>query len=116
MNPQIQLSLEETDSVIISLNQHSIMEPKVIGFSVYMLKKQSFTETAPAAFFKKMKSTINSQYTNSRQVSHRLVADFHIHTSCSLNIYIYTNELYKKVRYVLRWSDFVSLPDECYRY
>ncbi|XP_048488700.1 calpain-C [Plutella xylostella] len=71
MNPQIQLSLEETDSVIISLNQHSIMEPKVIGFSVYMLKKQSFTETAPAAFFKKMKSTINSQYTNSRQVSHR---------------------------------------------
>lgn len=70
MNPQIQISLEEPDSVVISLNQHSIMEPKVIGFSVYTLTK-GLTETAPAAFFKKNKSTMNSQYTNSRQVSHR---------------------------------------------
>ncbi|CAG5028936.1 unnamed protein product [Parnassius apollo] len=70
MNPQIQLDLHEPDTVIISLNQHSIMEPKVIGFSIYKLPK-GLTETASAFFFKKTKSSINSQYTNSRQVSKR---------------------------------------------
>lgn len=74
MNPQIQIILDEPDTVVISLNQHSIMEPKVIGFSVYTLTKY-LTETAPAAFFKKNKSTVNSQYTNSRQVSHRYVSN-----------------------------------------
>ncbi|KAL0851764.1 hypothetical protein ABMA28_000076 [Loxostege sticticalis] len=70
MNPQIQLILNEPDTVVISLNQHSIMEPKVIGFSIYKMPK-FLTETASPLFFKKIKSTINSQYTNSRQVSHR---------------------------------------------
>ncbi|CAH2985193.1 unnamed protein product [Chilo suppressalis] len=70
MNPQIQLILNESDTVVISLNQHSIMEPKVIGFSIYKLPK-FLTETASLEFFKKIKSSINSQYTNSRQVSHR---------------------------------------------
>lgn len=37
MNPQVQLFLEEPSTVIISLNQHSFMEPKIIGFSVYLL-------------------------------------------------------------------------------
>lgn len=70
MNPQIQLVLNESDTAIISLNQHSIMEPKVIGFSIYKIPKP-LTETASALFFKKTKSSINSQYTNSRQVSER---------------------------------------------
>ncbi|XP_072930857.1 calpain-C isoform X2 [Epargyreus clarus] len=70
MNPQIQLELNEPDTVIISLNQHSIMEPKVIGFSIYKIPK-GLKETASPLFFKKTRSSINSQYTNSRQVSER---------------------------------------------
>lgn len=73
MNPQIQLMLSDPDTVIISLNQHSIMEPKVIGFSIYKLPK-SLNETASPLFFKKTKSSVNSQYTNSRQVSTRFVS------------------------------------------
>ncbi|XP_045784098.1 calpain-C isoform X2 [Maniola jurtina] len=74
MNPQIQIVLNEPDTVIISLNQHSIMEPKVIGFSIYKISK-CLTETASPLFFKKTKSSINSQYTNSRQVSERCLLD-----------------------------------------
>ncbi|KAJ8736908.1 hypothetical protein PYW07_000179 [Mythimna separata] len=69
-NPQIQIVLTEPDTVIISLNQHCIMEPKVIGFSIYKIPSP-LNETAKALFFRKVKSTINSQYTNSRQVTHR---------------------------------------------
>nr|CAD7423194.1 unnamed protein product [Timema monikensis] len=70
INPQLHLILSEMEEVIISLNQHSIMEPKVIGFTAYSLPKNS-TETTGKSFFKKNKSLVNSQYTNSRQVSHR---------------------------------------------
>ncbi|XP_046997193.1 calpain-C [Schistocerca americana] len=70
INPQLHLILSEMEEVIISLNQHSIMEPKVIGFTAYSLPKNS-TETIGKTFFKKNKSLVNSQYTNSRQVSHR---------------------------------------------
>lgn len=58
------------EEVIVSLNQHSVMEPKVIGFTIYSLPKNS-SETIGRAFFKKNKSLINSSYTNTRQVSHR---------------------------------------------
>lgn len=86
------------EEVIVSLNQHSIMEPKVrkltikigqsrfpdnvgftfspplflqvIGFTAYTLPKNN-TESINKQFFKKNKSLVNSQYTNSRQVSHR---------------------------------------------
>lgn len=37
INPQLQLFLTEKEDVIISLNQHSVMEPKVIGFTIYNL-------------------------------------------------------------------------------
>ncbi|GBO98758.1 Calpain-C, partial [Eumeta japonica] len=74
VNPQIQISLEEEDTVVICLNQFSIMEPKVIGFSLYTLSKP-LNEMAPANFFKKQKSAINSQYTNSKQVSNRCKLD-----------------------------------------
>ncbi|KAF2879870.1 hypothetical protein ILUMI_26300 [Ignelater luminosus] len=70
INPQLHLILSEMEEVIVSLNQHSIMEPKVIGFTAYSLPK-STTEMLGRAFFKKNKSLVNSQYTNSRQVSHR---------------------------------------------
>lgn len=70
INPQLQLLLSEMEEVILSLNQHSIMEPKVIGFTCYSLPKSS-TETLGKSFFKKNKSLFNSQYTNSTQVSHR---------------------------------------------
>ncbi|KAI4469403.1 calpain [Holotrichia oblita] len=70
INPQLHLLLSEMEEVIVSLNQHSIMEPKVIGFTAYALPK-STTESIGRVFFKKNKSLINSQYTNSRQVSHR---------------------------------------------
>lgn len=70
INPQLHLILSEMEEVIISLNQHSIMEPKVIGFTGYLLPKSS-SENTGRAFFKKNKSLVNSQYTNSRQVSHR---------------------------------------------
>lgn len=70
INPQLHLLLSELEEVVVSLNQHSIMEPKVIGFTSYSLPKSS-TETIGKAFFKKNKSLFNSQYTNSRQVSHR---------------------------------------------
>lgn len=70
INPQLHLILSEMEEVVISLNQHSIMEPKVIGFTAYTLPKIN-TETTGKNFFRKYKSLFNSQYTNSRQVSHR---------------------------------------------
>ncbi|KAJ8665175.1 hypothetical protein QAD02_006837 [Eretmocerus hayati] len=74
INPQLHLILSEMEEVIVSLNQHSIMEPKVIGFTAYSLPKNS-TDSINRQFFKKNKSLINSQYTNSRQVSHRCQLD-----------------------------------------
>lgn len=72
INPQLQLFLTEREDVIISLCQHSIMEPKVIGFTLYNLNSLSkITECLPKTFFKKHKSLLNSQYTNSRQISQR---------------------------------------------
>jgi calpain-9 len=75
INPQLQLFLSEKEDVIISLNQHSVMEPKVIGFTLYNLNnlanQPKVTECLPKAFFKKHKSLLNSQYTNSRQISQR---------------------------------------------
>uniref|UniRef100_A0A1B6CAH4 Calpain catalytic domain-containing protein n=1 Tax=Clastoptera arizonana TaxID=38151 RepID=A0A1B6CAH4_9HEMI len=73
INPQLHLILSEMEEVIISLNQHSIMEPKVIGFTAYSLPKNNMDTTR--TFFKKNKSLVNSQYTNSRQVSHRCQLD-----------------------------------------
>ncbi|XP_022241080.1 calpain-C-like [Limulus polyphemus] len=67
-NPQYQLILSDTQEVLISLNQHSVLEPKVIGFSLYQMSKSS-CEMLGRSFFKKIKSLVNSQYSNSRQIS-----------------------------------------------
>lgn len=68
INPQLHLIVSDADEVVISLNQHSVLEPKVIGFSVYPLPKMTGSDLINRAFFKKTKSLANSQYTNSRQV------------------------------------------------
>ena len=68
INPQLHLILSEMEEAIVSLNQHSVMEPKVIGFTLYPVSKGAF-DSMGKTFFKKNKSLVNSQYTNSRQVS-----------------------------------------------
>lgn len=52
------------------MNSSNFCHFKVIGFTAYTLPKNS-TESINKQFFKKNKSLVNSQYTNSRQVSHR---------------------------------------------
>ncbi|ODN05130.1 Calpain-C [Orchesella cincta] len=69
INPQLHLLLSDMEEVVLSLNQHAIMDPRVIGFTVYPVLKN--TDSIGKSFFKKNKSLINSQYTNSRQVSQR---------------------------------------------
>ncbi|KAH9642378.1 hypothetical protein HF086_004910 [Spodoptera exigua] len=94
-NPQIQIVLTEPDTVIISLNQHCIMEPKVIGFSIYKIPAP-LNETAKALFFRKVKSTINSQYTNSRQVTHSafiiMPTTFEPRDEANFTLRIYSNK------------------------
>lgn len=68
INPQFQLILPDSADIVICLSQHSVLEPKVIGFTVYQASKTS-TETIGKSFFKRNKSFLNSQYSNSRQVS-----------------------------------------------
>lgn len=71
INPQLHLILSDMEEVVISLNQHSVMEPKVVGFTAYPLSKNGL-DSISKAFFKKHKSLVNSQYTNSRQVCERV--------------------------------------------
>ena len=61
--------LSDSEEVVVSLNQHSVLEPKVVGFSIYPLPKLTGPDLINKAFFKKTKSLVNSQYTNSRQVN-----------------------------------------------
>uniref|UniRef100_T1JH14 Calpain catalytic domain-containing protein n=1 Tax=Strigamia maritima TaxID=126957 RepID=T1JH14_STRMM len=70
INPQFHLMLSDMEEVIISLNQHCILEPKVIGYTLYQLPKNN-ADNIDKSFYKKNKSFVNSQYTNSRQVTHR---------------------------------------------
>nr|CAD7572397.1 unnamed protein product [Timema californicum] len=62
--------IEESNEDIDEQSTSSRQEKRVIGFTAYSLPKNS-TETTGKSFFKKNKSLVNSQYTNSRQVSHR---------------------------------------------
>ncbi|CAG0879062.1 unnamed protein product [Darwinula stevensoni] len=73
INPQLLIICEDPDDVIISLSQGSIMEPKVIGFTIYTLSKP-VTNALGQEFFRKHKSLFTSQYTNSR----------HLNNSCHL--------------------------------
>ncbi|XP_031634327.1 calpain-C [Contarinia nasturtii] len=73
INPQLQLFVAEKEDVIIALNQHTAVEPKVIGFTMYKLNsiKNKLTENLSKEFFKNQVSFINSDYGNSRHVSYR---------------------------------------------
>lgn len=37
INPQLLLTIQEKEDVIVALNQHTAVEPKVIGFTIYKL-------------------------------------------------------------------------------
>lgn len=91
LNPQLEITLqmESDDLVVCCLNQHSVLEPQVVGFSIYsansmtqangnvlnknnncqnMTKGGKSFQRLEKSFFKKHKSLLNSSYSNSRQV------------------------------------------------
>lgn len=77
INPQLLLNIQEKQEVVIALNQHTAVEPKVIGFTMYKLSglinggKGKFSECLPKDFFKTQVSFLNSDYGNTRHVSYR---------------------------------------------
>ncbi|KAG4066661.1 hypothetical protein HA402_007297 [Bradysia odoriphaga] len=77
INPQLQLFVTDKEDVIIALNQHTAVEPKVIGFTMYKLTnvKNKVSESLSKEFFKSQVSFINSDYGNSRHVSYRCNLD-----------------------------------------
>ncbi|KAH8041364.1 hypothetical protein HPB51_014645 [Rhipicephalus microplus] len=74
INPQFQLILSESEEVVISLSQDAVIEPKVMGFTIYQTPKPP-NEALDKAFFKKNKSLLSSQYSNCKQVSVRCVME-----------------------------------------
>lgn len=104
-NPQLEITLpltsEPEDLTVFCLSQHSVLDPKVVGFSVYGASNTSRGSSGPASpdcrtpisigesgrnsglrdkldhrpfdkqWFKRNKSLINSPYTNSKQISLR---------------------------------------------
>merc|ERR1712226_1067858 len=46
MNPRLCLSLQETGDVVMALNQHTAMDPKVIGFTGYPLTPSATTSSS----------------------------------------------------------------------
>jgi len=69
INPQLQLHLSQQDKLVLSLSQHSVSDPQVIGFTGYPLPPDS--DSIGRSYFKNNRSMMNSQYTNSRHVTHR---------------------------------------------
>jgi len=69
INPQLQLHVAQQDKVILSLSQHCVSEPQVIGFTGYPLPPES--DSIGRSYFRSNRSLLNSQYTNSRHVTHR---------------------------------------------
>lgn len=76
-NPQLLLHLNQSDTIIVCLNQHSILEPKVIGFSVYAFNNQNgnLETRLDKSYFKRNRSLYNSLYTNTKQISLRCKLD-----------------------------------------
>lgn len=81
MNPQLSINLSEADEVVLALNQHTATDPKVIGFTGYAINNNETggsgngtegTTQLGKSYFKSRKSLLNSQYTNSRQVTIRM--------------------------------------------
>ena len=75
MNPQLVITVPDETDVILSVAQNNALEPQVIGFTGYDLSEEvaaadSHLDTSKQ-FFKTKRSLVNSQYTNSRQVTLR---------------------------------------------
>jgi len=70
INPQLQLHLGSHDTCVLSLSQHCVSEPQVIGFTGYPLPPES--DSIGRSYFRSNRSLLNSQYTNSRHVTHRV--------------------------------------------
>ncbi|CAG0922996.1 unnamed protein product [Notodromas monacha] len=84
LNPQMLLGVAERQEVVVSVSQHAILEPKVVGFSLYRLTNSNQTDDSvphqkyvacTRDYFRRHKSFFNSEYTNSRQVSARVVLE-----------------------------------------
>ncbi|XP_017097518.1 calpain-C isoform X1 [Drosophila bipectinata] len=71
INPQLLISIQDRQDVVIALNQHTAVEPKVIGFTMYTWDRDyGFNECLPKDFFKSHVSLLNSDYGNTRHVSY----------------------------------------------
>lgn len=44
LNPQLQLFVADKEDVIVALNQHTAVEPKVIGFTMYKLNSSEYNQ------------------------------------------------------------------------
>ncbi|UYV82519.1 CalpC [Cordylochernes scorpioides] len=89
VNPQLQLTVTETGESLVSLTQHSVLEPRVIGFAIYqgLTKRKCVNadgmfqvpkcheDKLDKAFFKRTKAFYNSQYSNGRQVCARCILE-----------------------------------------
>jgi calpain-9 len=74
MNPQLVITVPDATDVILSVAQNNALEPQVIGFTGYDLSEEASadgTMDTTKDFFKTKRSLVNSQYTNSRQVTLR---------------------------------------------
>ncbi|SPP89516.1 calpain-C [Drosophila guanche] len=71
INPQLLVSVQEKQDVVIALNQHTAVEPKVIGFTMYTWNREyNLNECLQKDFFKNHVSFLNSDYGNTRHVSY----------------------------------------------
>ncbi|XP_017034801.1 calpain-C [Drosophila kikkawai] len=71
INPQLLISVQERQEVVVALNQHTAVEPKVIGFTMYTWDRDyGLTECLQKDFFKNHVSFLNSDYGNTRHVSY----------------------------------------------
>ncbi len=74
MNPQLVVTVPDDTDVILSVAQNNALEPQVIGFTGYDLSEEASSDgnlDTTKNFFKSKRSLVNSQYTNSRQVTLR---------------------------------------------
>ncbi|KAI1303575.1 Calpain-C [Halotydeus destructor] len=93
-NPQLEILIpspvDHEDVNVVCLSQHSVIEPKVVGFSIYATGHPTRTATPSdqtgdgvplddprfdKEWFKRNKSIVNSSYTNSKQVTLRYRLD-----------------------------------------
>ena len=103
MNPQLVITVPDETDVILSVAQNNALEPQVIGFTGYDLSEEVAAADAhldtSKQFFKTKRSLVNSQYTNSRQVTLR--------TKLNEGFYLILPTTYEPNQ-VFRWSSRTS--------